>query len=279
MNDSQHEIPARRLARDSTIRLLLTFLLVTGCVKGENGPVIESPTTARSDSQLSDTALVYLGELPNPDTITVPVVSESQMESGVVYWGGRRMNFGAFDSLAPRLSLPRVTRTGCDETGCEHARPAVACRELVLHATDSDHAAVLGRIASGDSLTIMTANLHIVAPGKVFFRNNYAITEKYHGDGASQHEPRPDTVRFAAGDTLYVFEQHEEGFVTWWYRGMLGHGVPFWDTLEAVEISPQRTVFWYKTTKSDGMTGWWKGRGTEVAGVGRGCDVRKGEAT
>ena len=260
-----------------TMLLLLTFLLVTGCVKGDDPAVVESPITARSDSQLSDTALVYLGELPNPDTITGPVVSESQMESGVVYWGGRRMNFGAFDSLAPRLPLPRVTRTGCDESGCEHARPALACRELVLHATDSDRAPVLGRIGPGDSLTIMTANLHIVSPGTVFFRNNYAITEKYHGDGARQDEPRPDTVRFAAGDTLYVFEQHEEGFVTWWYRGMLGVGMPFWDTAEAVEVSPRRTVFWYKTRRGDGTVGWWKGQGREVASFPLRCDMKQGQ--
>jgi hypothetical protein len=190
------------------------------------------------------------------------------MESGVTYYNGRRMNFGAFDSVARRLALPRVVPDGdCAEDGCGFPWRRVACHELPLQAKDSDDATLVGKIAAGDTFTIQSSHLHIVAPAKVLFRKDYAITEAYDIDGA--HRPRPDTVRFAAGDTLYVFE-HDEQFTRWWYRGMLGSGLPFWG--QGDELSPQHTVTWYKVARPNVASAWWKSRGSVLTSVASRCE-------
>jgi hypothetical protein len=186
------------------------------------------------------------------------------------------MNFGAFDSLAPRLSLPRVVKGYCGPDDCGFPWHPRACRELILYAADSASAPVVGKVAAGDTFTVELSNFHILVPAKIFFPTDYAITEKYDIDGP--HGPRPDTVRFAAGDTLYVFEQSQE-FYAWWYRGMLGHGVGFWDSSisDAHEVSPQRAVYWYQVKRSNQLVGWWKQGGKEVASGGVVCDFKKGE--
>jgi hypothetical protein len=122
------------------------------------------------------------------------------------------------------------------------------------------------------------SNFHILSPAKVFMPNGYAITEKYDIDG--EHGPRPDTVRFAAGDTLYVFEQDQE-FFAWWYHGMLGHGRRFWygDASDGIEVSPQRAVYWYEVKRPNHPTGWWKKETNDVASFGAICETTKGTGT
>ncbi|HEV7387583.1 MAG TPA: hypothetical protein VGN73_03120 [Gemmatimonadaceae bacterium] len=176
------------------------------------------------------------------------------------------MNFGAFDSLAPRLHLPRIVKGYCGPDDCGYPWHPRACRELTLYKADSVSAGVLGTIAAGDMFTVENSNLHIVSPLKVALSEDYAITEKYDIDGS--HGPRPDTVKFAAGDTLYVFEQDQE-FVTWWYRGMLGHGQSFWHITD--EASPARTEMWYEVTKRDGSKAWWKRQDNDVSSFGSKC--------
>jgi hypothetical protein len=241
------------------------------CTERETRTAIKSDSTSTSTTTPArpeaDSVLVYSGPLPTADTIPAAPVPQSQMESGVTYYNGRRMNFGAFDSVARRLALPRIVPDGCAEDGCGFPWQRFACHELALRATDSDDAPLVGKIAAGDTFTIESSHLQIVAPAKVLFRKDYAITEAYGIDGA--HGPRPDTVRFAAGDTLYVFE-HGEEFTRWWYRGMLGRGLPFWD--EGDELSPQRTVTWYEVTRPNAASAWWKSQGSVFTSVASRCE-------
>ncbi len=247
-------------------------LLLVACAERETRTAVESDSTSSSAtapaSAQGDSLLVYSGPLPTVDTIPSAPVPESQMESGVTYYNGRRMNFGAFDSVARRVTLPRIVPDGgCAEDGCGFPWRRVACHELTLRAQDSDHAALVGTIAAGDTFTVVSSHLHIVAPSRVIFRKAYAITDAYDIDGA--RGPRPDTVRFAAGDTLYVFE-HDGEFFRWWYRGMFGRGLPFWD--QADEASPQRTVTWYQVAKSNTASAWWKSKGSVLTSVASRCE-------
>lgn len=254
------------------MRHLVLALLLVACAERETRTALESDSTSTSAtgpaSPEADSLLVYLGPLPTADTIPAAPVPESQMESGVTYYNGRRMNFGGFDSLARRVALPRIVPDGdCAEDGCGFPWRRVACHDLTLRAQDSDHAALAGTIAAGDTFTMVSSHLHIVAPAKVIFRKSYAITEAYDIEGA--RGPRPDTVRFLAGDTLYVFE-HDEQFVRWWYRGMLGRGLRFWD--QGDEVSPQRTVTWYQVAKPNRTSAWWKSQGSVLTSVASRCE-------
>ncbi|HJP60583.1 MAG TPA: hypothetical protein VJ865_11300 [Gemmatimonadaceae bacterium] len=228
-------------------------------------PAIQAAAQKTEITQ-DDTALVYTGPIPNPDTITVRSIPESEYKSGVTYVNGRPMNFGAFDSLAPRLHLPRVVKGYCGPDDCGYPWHPRACRELTLYKADSVSADLAGTIAAGDTFTVENSNLHIVSPLKVALTKDYAITEKYDIDGS--HGPRPDTVKFAAGDTLYVFEQDQE-FLTWWYRGMLGRGQSFWNITD--EVSPARTEMWYEVTRPNGSKAWWKHQENDVSSFGSKC--------
>jgi hypothetical protein len=254
------------------MRSLIVPLALVACVQSETRRAVDSPPAQASGkpvaSAVEDTVLVYTGPLPNPDTITARVVPDSAMKGGVTYVGGRPMNFGAFDSLAPRLSLPRIIKGYCESEDCFYPWHPRACRELTLYKADSAGAAIAGRIAAGDTFTVENSNLHILAPLKVVFSKAYAITESYDIDGP--HGPRPDTVRFAAGDTLYVFER--ELFRTWWYHGMLGHGQPFWNSTD--EVSQGRTIMWYQVTRADRSQAWWKREGNDVSSFDSSCDSR-----
>ena len=248
----------------------IVLLLLTACARQEPQPIAGTPETAApvetTQGKEDDTALVYNGPLPNPDTITVPPVPETEYKSGVTYVNGRAMNFGAFDSLAPRLHLPRIVKGYCGPDDCGYPWHPRACRELTLYKADSVSAGVVGTIATGDTFTVENSNLHIVSPLKVAMSEGYAITENYDIDGS--HGPRPDTVKFAAGDTLYVFEQDQE-FMTWWYHGMLGHGRRFWHIGD--EVSPARTEMWYEVTRTDRSKAWWKHQDSDVSSFGSKC--------
>jgi hypothetical protein len=253
------------------MRRLLLILVLAACAERESGQAIKTVSTATttiSSRSPVESALVYLGPLPTHDTTPPPPVPESQMEDGATYVDGVRMNPGAFDSVARRLKLPRVVPDAdCSEDGCGFPWRRVACNELLLRATDSDDAPTVGKIAAGDTFTVKSSHLQITAPAKILFRKNYAITESYDVDGA--HGPRPDTVRFAAGDTLYVFE-HDDQLTRWWYRGMLGRGLPFGD--KGDELSPQQTVTWYEVVRPEAASAWWKSKGSVLTSDPSRCE-------
>ena len=70
-----------------------------------------------------------------------------------------------------------------------------------------------------------------------------------------------DTLRFFAGDTLYVLNYLDLGSWDWWYRGKAGVGQEFWsgalqrsfsgrENLPAVSISAPRGDWWYNCGRS-----------------------------
>jgi hypothetical protein len=253
------------------MRFLLLTLVLAACSGRDTRPAVSADSAVTSAAlapyQEVDSVLVYSGPLPTSDTVPAAPVPESQMESGVTYVNGFRINLGSFDSVARRLELPRVVPDAdCAEDGCGFPWRRVACNELTVRAKDSDDAPVVGKIAAGDTFTVKSSHVHIT-PAKLRFRKDYAITDTYDMDGTQR--PRPDTVRFAAGETLYVFEHDETLGTRWWYHGMLGRGSPFWD--EGDELSPQHTVTWYEVARPDARSAWWKSKGSVLTSSASHC--------
>lgn len=176
-----------------------------------------------------------------------------------------------------RPKMPMVRAGSCPGEDCTYGNLVVACEDLSLLSTDSLGARPLGiTVHKGDTVTLVTGNLHLLEPGIVLMKRDYAITDII--DVSSDYKaPRPDTLRFVAGDTVYVLDYLELGAWNWWYRGKPGSGDEFWtgvlqrshgpvdDNRPAVAISRPRGEWWYQlqvdTNKEGGWVraarGWW----------------------
>jgi hypothetical protein len=174
-----------------------------------------------------------------------------------------------------RPKMPIVRAGSCPGEDCEYGYLVTACKDLPLLATDSTGAKQTGIILhKGDTATLVTGNLHLLEPGIVLMKRDYAITDIV--DESSDHKaPRPDTLRFFAGDTVYVLDYIELGTWNWWYRGKLGRGDEFWtgvlqrwhggddEKKPAVSISRPRGEWWYELQVDSNTEGGWvrAGRG------------------
>jgi len=157
----------------------------------------------------------------------------------------------------------------CVGEGCHYDYPVVACQDLLLRASDSLDAKEIQTLRKGDTATLVTGNLHLTEPGIVLIKRDYALTDielDYEKDG-KWSMPARDTLRFFAGDTLYVLNYLDLGRWEWWYRGNPGAGDEFWSgplqrsfssrrDLPAVSISEPRGDWWYKLRGRSGSEGW-----------------------
>ena len=166
-----------------------------------------------------------------------------------------------------------MVRVGaCPGEDCTYGNLVTACESLPLVATDSVGAKPTGVVVHrGDTVTLATGNLHLIEPGIVLVKRDYAITDVVD-ESADYKAPRSDTLRFVAGDTVYVLNYLELGAWEWWYRGKPGSGDEFWtgafqrsygpgdDQRPAVAISKPRGEWWYKLqVGTDGEGGWMRG--------------------
>jgi hypothetical protein len=122
-----------------------------------------------------------------------------------------------------------------------------------------------------DTVHVTQTDLHLEAPGLVVFRQAHVLEKEDH-DG----EPRPavDTLRFVAGDTLYLLHHIElgqwqaefrgarhritDGF---WFadRALPGHaGSTARDSAIAIARSYPKTSAWWHVSLRDGSKGFWK---------------------
>jgi len=179
----------------------------------------------------------------------------------------------------PRMPMVRVG--SCPGEDCSYGNLVTACEDLPLVSTDSIGAKPTGFIVhKGDTVTLATGNLHLLEPGIVVMKRDYAITDII--DQSSDYKaPRPDTLRFFAGDTVYVLDYLELGAWNWWYRGKPGSDDEFWtgafqrsygpedDQRPGVAILKPRGEWWYKLqVDADDEGGWMRG------GRGRWVDRR-----
>lgn len=177
-----------------------------------------------------------------------------------------------------RPRMPMVRIGSCPGESCTYGNLVSACQDLPLVATDSIGAKPTGIVVhKGDTVTLVTGNLHLLEPGIVVMKRDYAITD-ITDESFDYKAPRPDTLRFFAGDTVYVLDYLELGDWNWWYRGKLGSGGEFWtgafqrsygpgdDRRPAVAISKSRGEWWYKLQVDASSEGGWMrgGRGRWV---------------
>jgi hypothetical protein len=188
--------------------------------------------------------------------------------------------------------MPMVRAGSCPGEDCSYGNLVVACVDLPLFAADSLGAKQGGvTIRKGDTVTLVTGNLHLIEPGIVLIKRDYEITEYSNSEGGPR-QPRPDTLRFFAGDTLYVLDYLELGDWNWWYRGNAGASEEFWtgvlqrsygpgdDQRPAISVSKTRGEWWYKLQVNQQDEGGWvrggRGRYVDRRFIGLGSDWKCG---
>lgn len=179
-----------------------------------------------------------------------------------------------------RPKMPMVRVGSCPGEDCSYGNLVTACADVSLLAVDSIGAKATGiTVHKGDTVTLVTGNLHLLEPGIVVMKRDYAITDIID-ESSDYRAPRPDTLRFFAGDTVYVLNYLELGAWEWWYRGKPGSGDEFWtgafqrsygpgdDKRPAVAVTKPRGEWWYKLQDTQSEGGWMRG------GRGRWIDRR-----
>ena len=237
------------------------WLFVAACAheelkvaSAEQSPASKDAATAHVPDVVVDTASITTAAAPQQSSgDTLPTPDRSQ-------W---------------RPKMPMVRAGSCPGEDCEYGYLVKACKDLLLFATDSSGAKPTGiTLRKGDTATLVTGNLHLLEPGIVVMKRDYAITDIVD-EGSDYKAPRPDTLRFFAGDTVYVLDYLELGSWNWWYRGKPGSGDEFWTGVlqrsysgdeaqrPAVSISRPRGEWWYRLKIDTDTEGGWvrAGRG------------------
>lgn len=169
---------------------------------------------------------------------------------------------------ALRLKVPRVLTNFCEGEGCDFGYSLVACTTLTLRSADDGRAVEVGHVNAGDTVVVETGNLHIYAPGLAVVRRGHAdidLTEP-----ADKNVSTYDTVRFAAGDTLILWEYHGEGNRAVEHKGRQLIVDEFWggpathsrrrdqDRLPAMSFAAPEVVQWLRLRPRNGTPGWWR---------------------
>lgn len=221
---------------------------------------------AERSSASKDTVITHVSE-SGIDTNVVNPVAVKQQSAGDT--------LPTPDKSRWRPKMPMVRAGSCPGEDCEYGYLVKACKDLPLLATDSSGALPTGiTLRKGDTATLVTGNLHLLEPGIVVMKRDFAITDIVD-EGSDYKAPRPDTLRFFAGDTVYVLDYLELGSWNWWYRGKLGSGDEFWTGVlqrsysgdeaqrPGVSISRPRGEWWYQLKIDTDTEGGWvrAGRG------------------
>jgi hypothetical protein len=208
---------------------------------------------------------------------TQPTLSAVVTPSETVRFAGTRQ---VAPERAPEGSQPPIMPAvfpgpvlfprACEGEDCEVEFPAFACGAVQLRSAAADTAPIVARVARGDTVDVRSRDLHVLVPGRIVLRRNFALTD---WKGEEGRIPRQDTLRFAAGDTVYLLRYHELGAWTWWHRGGLQDGDEFWagprdgelggvmrkrDSSVAVGLSHPRSEDWWRVQLKSGQSGWWR---------------------
>jgi hypothetical protein len=188
------------------------------------------------------------------------------------------------DDAGRHPKLPFIIRGSCEGEDCTYGYKIVACRALSLAASDTGDRTPVGKIQAGDTVRVQTGNFHVVQPGIVVMKRDYAITDKM-SEGQSLG-PREDTLRFFARDTVYLLDRGELGGWTWWYRGKKQSENEFWsgpaqtafgpgEEPAGVSLSLPQGEMWYLLSTSAGLEGWlkWEAGQSALVGGNVGCST------
>jgi len=145
----------------------------------------------------------------------------------------------------------------CEGENCEYPYRVIACDDIAVLGDEAPGAAVIGHLHAGDTATVTTGNEWILEPGTAVLRRDWLLAVA------------SDTIRFSAGDTVYLLVYAQQGTWRWSYRGQDHDAVEFWDgvarrgteagadTAPARSLSLPRSEMWLRLTTRGGLDGWW----------------------
>lgn len=165
--------------------------------------------------------------------------------------------------------LPVVMTGYCQGEDCATHFGAVACLPAQLRATPSDSSPVVRTLAAGDSLAVSQRSLVVPQVGLVVVQKDFVLDWEIDMD-SDQRFPRPDTVRFSRGDTIFVLAYGALGSWMWAHRSKVNGGAQFWasagdqelgahlkDSSLAVAYSSPKSEDWWLVRPAAGAPGWW----------------------
>src|SRR5882762_6095250 len=153
-------------------------------------------------------------------------------------------------------AMPYIVKNACEGEGCAKSGTWAACSTLVVRSDKRSDAPLAFIIAPQEKFTAVTADVHVVVPGMVVFRDTIS-------NGADEVN-EVDSIRFTPADTLYILNYEGEGYLTWWFRGQAAHGYQFWNDEHAsgpysndiVAIRSAQSVWWVRVRNAAGKEGW-----------------------
>jgi hypothetical protein len=175
-----------------------------------------------------------------------------------------------FDA-AGRPVVPIVFADTCQGEDCAVTFGAVACVPVALRRAPSDSAPVATRVAEGDTVHVARRDVHVPKVGVLVMRTNYVVDrESMFDPEGNLLTPRPDTVRLARGDTLFLLTYLALGRWSWAYHGTIHESDVFWaepprsrnrDSTRAVARSLPTDEDWWYVQSRHHTAGWWRGDG------------------
>ena len=210
---------------------------------------------------------------PDSVTATADSVSATPDEAESVVASPRADTSSVRFDEAGHPFTPIVLRDYCEGEDCGTHFEAIACLSTGLRASPSDTSAIAIPLAEGDSVKVIRRDLRVVSPGVVVMKNDFVIDhEEVEVTGGFKNFPRPDTVRLARNDTVYLLNYEALGRWSWALRGRLHDSDEFWaaapggglggagsDSTHAVARSTPITEDWWLVQTRAETSGWWHG--------------------
>jgi hypothetical protein len=165
--------------------------------------------------------------------------------------------------------LPLTFANACQGEDCITRFPGTVCAATKLLAAAVDSAPVITTLVAGDSVEVLRRDLRVPSVGVVVLRKDFVLD--YDIDMETDAKmARPDTVRFARGDTVYVLRYVALGAWLWAYRGVVHSSSQFWaaapgqslgvvsarSSVAAASSNPVVEDWWYAKPRA-GTAGWW----------------------
>jgi hypothetical protein len=211
-------------------------------------------------------------DAPHRDSATLAVVGTAP--GAAVAEAPGDTNSVRFDASG-RPMVPIVLHDYCAGEDCVTKFDAVACIATALRGGPADSSAIVTTVAEGDSLRVEHRDLRIPRVGTVVTRTAFVLGSDTGVEDDDEH-PRSDTVRFAAGDTVYLIAYGALGSWSWAHHGMEHASQEFWatapdhalggvsdDSSRAVGLSTPTTEDWWFVRPRTGQPGWWHADGHE----------------
>ena len=165
--------------------------------------------------------------------------------------------------------LPLLFANACQGEDCVTRFPGEVCTATKLLSAPVDSAPVIATLSVGDTVQVLRRDLRVPSVGVVVLNKDFVLD--YATDMETDARmPRPDTVRFVRGDTVYVLRYGALGEWDWAYRGVVHYSSQFWaaapgqtlgvtstrSSVAAASSNPVVEDWWYVQPRR-GRAGWW----------------------